>query len=89
MIILLLIFQIIRFQIEEENSDWDKNTQTLEQQIRERQEEEEKTSQQPQYSQGSSKEEDEEEFLGEGLDREDFNPLEIYMCSPQQKSSYW
>jgi hypothetical protein len=35
------------------------------------------------YSKGSAKEEeDEEEFHGEGLDREDFNPLEIYMCSP-------
>jgi hypothetical protein len=35
-------------------------------------------------SKGSAKqeEENEEEFHGEGLDREDFNPLEIYMCSP-------
>jgi len=68
----------------EQSFNWDKNTQTLEQQLRERREEEEKTSQTPKCSQKLSKEEEDEdeELLGEGLNIEDFNAMENYIFSP-------
>jgi hypothetical protein len=75
--------------MQEQNSDWDKKTQTLEQQLRERREEEEKTSQPPQCSQRTSTEEEEEQFLGEGLNIEDFNAMENYIFSPEQETAKW